>query len=279
MKVITCEISWHNREPVYSLDFQHGTSKINRMASAGVDTAVRMWRVDKLEDGKAVVEFLASLVRHTKAVNVVRFSPNGEVLASGGDDAVILLWKLSESKEQQEPTPFTEEEESVLNKENWTVFKTLRGHLEDVYDISWTQDSNFMVSGSVDNSAIIWDTAKGQKISIFNEHKSYVQGVTWDPLGQYIATLSCDRVMRVYRTENKRVAFNVSKMASNNAAEGEVNFYYLCLFLMVLRVSGHKLIVVANYTVPMFFLERTNALICGQCSQSWIMYRNFENLS
>lgn len=33
----------------------------------------------------------------------------------------------------------------------------------------------------------------GQKISIFNEHKSYVQGVTWDPLGQYIATLSCDR--------------------------------------------------------------------------------------
>lgn len=33
----------------------------------------------------------------------------------------------------------------------------------------------------------------GQKISIFNEHKSYVQGITWDPLGQYVATLSCDR--------------------------------------------------------------------------------------
>lgn len=33
----------------------------------------------------------------------------------------------------------------------------------------------------------------GQKVSIFNEHKSYVQGVTWDPVGQYIATLSCDR--------------------------------------------------------------------------------------
>ncbi|XP_063812613.1 chromatin assembly factor 1 subunit B [Pseudophryne corroboree] len=224
MKVITCEISWHNREPVYSLDFQHGTSKVNRMASAGVDTAVRMWRVDKIEDGKAVVEFLASLVRHTKAVNVVRFSPNGEILASGGDDAAILLWKLSESKEP-EPTLFTEGEESELNKENWTVFKTLRGHLEDVYDISWTQDSNFMVSASVDNSAIIWDTVKGQKISIFNEHKSYVQGVTWDPLGQYIATLSCDRVLRVYRTENKRVAFNVSKMASNNAAEGETKTY------------------------------------------------------
>lgn len=43
MKVITCEIAWHNKEPVYSLDFQHGSSgKIHRLASAGVDTAVRV---------------------------------------------------------------------------------------------------------------------------------------------------------------------------------------------------------------------------------------------
>ena len=43
MKVITCEIAWHNREPVYSLDFQHGTAgRIHRLACAGVDTAVRV---------------------------------------------------------------------------------------------------------------------------------------------------------------------------------------------------------------------------------------------
>ncbi|CAI9605933.1 unnamed protein product [Staurois parvus] len=226
MKVNTCEISWHNREPIYSVDFQHGTSKVNRMASAGVDTAVRIWKVEKSEDGTALVEFLSSLVRHTKSVNVVRFSPNGELLASGGDDAVILLWKLNESKEaSMEITPFNEDDETEISKENWTVYKHLRGHLEDVYDISWTQDSNFMVSASVDNSAIMWDAVKGQKIYIFNEHKSYVQGVSWDPLGQYIATLSCDRVMRVYRTETKRVAFNVSKMPSKNAPEGEKKSY------------------------------------------------------
>uniref|UniRef100_A0A2K5NZQ5 Chromatin assembly factor 1 subunit B n=1 Tax=Cercocebus atys TaxID=9531 RepID=A0A2K5NZQ5_CERAT len=225
MKVITCEIAWHNKEPVYSLDFQHGAAgRIHRLASAGVDTAVRIWKVEKGPDGKAIVEFLSNLARHTKAVNVVRFSPTGEILASGGDDAVILLWKVNDNKEPEQ-IAFQDEDEAQLNKENWTVVKTLRGHLEDVYDICWATDGNLMASASVDNTAIIWDVNKGQKISIFNEHKSYVQGVTWDPLGQYVATLSCDRVLRVYSMQKKRVAFNVSKMLSGIGAEGEARSY------------------------------------------------------
>lgn len=225
MKVITCEIAWHNKEPVYSLDFQHGAAwRIHRLASAGVDTAVRIWKVEKGPDGKAIVEFLSNLVRHTKAVNVVRFSPTGEILASGGDDAAILLWKMNDSKEPEQ-IAFQDDDEAQLNKENWTVVKTLRGHLEDVYDICWATDGNLMASASVDNTAIIWDVSKGQKISIFNEHKSYVQGVAWDPLGQYVATLSCDRVLRVYSAQKKRVAFNVSKMLSGLGPEGEARSF------------------------------------------------------
>ncbi|XP_068602573.1 chromatin assembly factor 1 subunit B [Brachionichthys hirsutus] len=221
MKVVTCEIAWHNKEPVYSLDFQHGSDgRAHRLATAGVDTTVRLWRVDAGPDGKAVVEFLSNLARHTKAVNVVRFSPNGELLASGGDDAAILLWKLNDSKEPEAPA-YQDEEDAQLNKESWSVLKILRGHLEDVYDICWTRDGNFMVSGSVDNTAVMWDVHKGQKLCILNDHKSYVQGVTWDPLGQYIATLSCDRVMRVYSAQTKKKTFCVSKMSSGSLAEGE----------------------------------------------------------
>ncbi|XP_061647879.1 chromatin assembly factor 1 subunit B [Phyllopteryx taeniolatus] len=223
MKVVTCEIAWHNKEPVYSLDFQHSSDgRTHRLATAGVDTTVRLWRVDMGPDGKAAVEFLSNLARHTKAVNVVRFSPSGEHLASGGDDAAILLWKLNDSKEPEQAPVFQEEEDAQLNKESWSVVKTLRGHIEDVYDICWTRDGNCMVSGSVDNTAIMWDINKGQKLCILNDHKSYVQGVTWDPLGQYVATLSCDRVMRVYSTHTKKKAFCVSKMSSGAPADGEV---------------------------------------------------------
>ncbi|XP_016147784.1 chromatin assembly factor 1 subunit B-like [Sinocyclocheilus grahami] len=163
MKVVTCEIAWHNKEPVYSMDLQQsGEGKTQRLATAGVDTTVRMWRVDKGPDGKAVVEFLSNLARHTKAVNVVRFSPTAEILASGGDDAAILLWKLNDNKEPEQTPAFQENEDDQLNKESWSVVKTLRGHIEDVYDISWTSDGNFMVSGSVDNTAIMWDVNKAK---------------------------------------------------------------------------------------------------------------------
>lgn len=49
-----------------------------------------------------------------------------------------------------------------------------RGHLEDVYDICWSPDGNNLISGSVDNSAIIWDSTKGLVFSCLLEKKKGV---------------------------------------------------------------------------------------------------------
>lgn len=53
---------------------------------------MQLWQVDMGPEGKAVVEFLSNLARHAKAVNVVRFSPNGELLASGGDGMLFHFY-------------------------------------------------------------------------------------------------------------------------------------------------------------------------------------------
>lgn len=71
--------------------------------------------------------------------------------------------------------------------------KTLRGHLEDVYDLAWSMDSLSIISGSVDNTAIVWDVKNGRRKTTLSEHKSFVQGVAWDPKNKYMATLSSDR--------------------------------------------------------------------------------------
>ena len=41
-----------------------------------------------------------------------------------------------------------------------------------MYDICWSPDGNNLISGSVDNSAIIWDSTKGFIFSCLLEKKN-----------------------------------------------------------------------------------------------------------
>lgn len=45
------------------------------------------------ECGTISLDLAADLTRHQRAVNAVRWSPNGELLASGDDESVIFIWK------------------------------------------------------------------------------------------------------------------------------------------------------------------------------------------
>ena len=90
----------------------------------------------------------------------MRWSPDGSLLASGDDESVIIVWQLRGG--QGDGGLFDEEGE---NKENWVVYKMIRFHLDDVYDLSWSPCGQFLLSGSVDNSAIISNVHKNSKVS------------------------------------------------------------------------------------------------------------------
>lgn len=217
MKCTIPEISWHNRDPVLSIDIQPSKKKPHspeedpfwRLATGGADTHVLIWHLQVNEIGVASVTCVADLDRHQKAVNVVRFSPSGELLATGDDESAIIIWKQKEGT--MEPSLDDQNLQSFQNKELWVVWKILRGHLEDIYDISWSPDGNFMVSGSVDNSAIVWDVQKGRSLNILQDYKGFVQGVSWDPLNQFITTLSTDRHCRLIDVKAMKTVQRVHK--------------------------------------------------------------------
>lgn len=54
--------------------------------------------------------------------------------------------------------PFGEDE-----KECWFSEKLPQKHSADVYDLCWFRDGTGLVTASVDNSAIVWDVAKGKQ--------------------------------------------------------------------------------------------------------------------
>lgn len=161
------------------------------------------------QDGVVDLELLADLSRHQRAVNCVRWSPSGEFLASSDDESFIFIWR--QKPEAESYSIFDKDNCSGQDKETWLSFKTLRGHMEDVYDLAWAPNSEFLISGSVDNKAIVWDIQKGKTVSILHDHKGFVQGVAWDPCNKFMATLSTDRYFRIFDVNTKKVLSRCNK--------------------------------------------------------------------
>jgi hypothetical protein len=177
--------------------------------------------------------FAFALSGHERPVNVVRFSPNGECLASAGDDGRVVLWRRNEgttggtsgggggsggsnggaaagsdaavssvngcSGTSSSPPPAGSCSSASSSSSssaaaavasapvagwNWSMataerdvqYKIFRGHLDDVYDLQWSPDGRCLISGSVDNSAIVWDVRTGKILQHIKEHSGYVQG-------------------------------------------------------------------------------------------------------
>lgn len=55
--------------------------------------------MDTDENNHVKLELAADLARHQRAVNAVRWSPSGELLASGDDESVIFIWKKKDDNE------------------------------------------------------------------------------------------------------------------------------------------------------------------------------------
>ncbi|KAG5041286.1 hypothetical protein JHK85_013762 [Glycine max] len=181
MKGGTVQISWHESKPVLTLDF-HPLSAT--LATAGADFDIKFWQIKPAGSPKKlpVVSYLSNLYYHSSAVNVIRFSSSGELLASGADGGDLIIWKLHSTDAGQ----------------TWKVLKMLRSHHKDILDLQWSTDATYIISGSVDNCCIIWDVNKGTNLQTLDAHAHYVQGVAWDPLGKYVTSLSSDRTCRIY---------------------------------------------------------------------------------
>ncbi|UNI23459.1 Chromatin assembly factor 1 subunit [Purpureocillium takamizusanense] len=203
MKAAPLIINWHDQNaPVYSAHFEPGGK--GRLATAGGDNHVRIWKVDT--DGPdRKVEYLSTLSKHNQAVNVVRWAPKGEVLASAGDDGNVILWVPSELP----PTGFGSDAQD--DKESWRAKHMCRSSGAEIYDLAWSPDAAHFIIGSMDNIARIYNANTGSLVRQIAEHSHYVQGVTWDPLNEYIATQSSDRSVHIYSLKTKDGQYTLSQ--------------------------------------------------------------------
>lgn len=81
-------------------------------------------------------EQIALLNGHISGINSLQFSPNGKVLASASGDGEIKLWDMS----------------------NQQLLATLKGHYKKINDIEFVgQDGSILASASDDGSILLWE--------------------------------------------------------------------------------------------------------------------------
>ena len=79
------------------------------------------------------------------------------MLASAGDDGNVLLWVPSETHNH---TP-SFGEDNLEDKETWRVKHMCRSFGSEIYDLAWSPDGVFFITGSMDNIARIYNAQTG----------------------------------------------------------------------------------------------------------------------
>jgi chromatin assembly factor 1 subunit B len=204
MNASTITVHWHNdNQPIYSIDFQPGENhRFKRLATGGGDNNIRIWQLHHDHQFKPSIEYISTLRKHTQAVNVVRFSNQGDFLASGSDDGSLLIWKKSPIIIKEINDDGDDDDEL---QESWHVICQIRSSTAEINDICWSPDDKYIVTGSMDNSLRIHhleidkcDKLLAKLVTSSQEHSHYIQGVYWDPLNHYVVSQSVDRSIIIY---------------------------------------------------------------------------------
>lgn len=219
------------------------------------------------------LKLIQDLGDHTGAIWVMKFSPCGRLLATGGQDNVLRIWVLKSafnyfddmrqkyaetnslrvtpapSHESLDSIPSVSEVSSMElgataeteeNRKGPFKSKPLckyRGHSADLLDISWSKNY-FILSSSMDKTVRLWHISRRECLCTF-QHIDFVTAIVFHPKDdRYFLSGSLDGKLRLWNIPDKKVTLWNEVGSNNNSLITTANFCHNGKFAVVGTYDG-----------------------------------------
>ncbi len=104
------------------------------------------------------------------------------------------------------PTTSTLSEE---NAEQIVILNTFVGHAGGVNDLVFSNDGEYLVSASDDQSAILWDFTSGEIMTYYDQYTAEVRSVDFSPDGNLLAVASFDGTVKLWNVSNDELLYTL----------------------------------------------------------------------
>jgi DNA-binding SARP family transcriptional activator len=99
-------------------------------------------------------------------ISSVDISPDGLLVAAGGSDGRIWVWRLADGQLQL----------------------TCEGHTDCIWSVCFSPDGRLIASGSRDRTVRIWSASTGEELAVLRGHTGMIWSVAFSPDGKTLAS-------------------------------------------------------------------------------------------
>lgn len=217
------------------------------ITNSNMGTSVRKVRVHSTSKNSKELSSLYAgqeFPAHEGSILTMKFSHDGQFLASAGKDGVVRVWKVVEdeifnqldgsefspssfyyslNEFSESPRNFDQEKLGQMKKlrkssESTCVvlpskgFRLLQkpinefhGHKGEVLALAWSKNNGYLLSASIDETARLWEVGHDQCLGVY-AHNNYVTCIDFNPVDDnYFISGSIDGKVRIWQLHQQRV--------------------------------------------------------------------------